>query len=584
MLLTVSFGGFAFFVMIFARLQLRTDQWLVVCLCICGTVFFGVEWMNRKGMLQNESLTEYTDDALTVSNVPQPLLNRGNVESISNAIMVMNDGDDDPIEHNPALPEWMNIEGEHIDYLLEGPPYNSVFCIDLFASKETPTFYIYALRRLETEEAASGIQSLDSKKDELLEQIIEYRESSGIRLDADLEPAINIRKNGRFYLIVSRPRRFTVNFEIQDIKPNTLHFGEYWDGPKRISLDLPLDDPDTWAGVIVGGSGSGKTNEVNALLCNLTANTSPDDIEIHLVDVAKSGLFCHGVLPHVKSTVRTREGAHLLLDDLQDHFDAVRAQVDENGLHNTEIRQVLVIVDELPQMLGQLLGNSNEDDHQRSLGESFIDRLTAAGMVWREYGFNLICIAQTVRVEYFPNTLSNNLKWRLVGSNDDATEIMRRFSMSEELKSLAGKGDFLLKAKGKEMRFQADFLDCREGDHIASINAIAEKWRHDDALLDFDGTARSHLIEQIEDEEQEITQEVDRSRLIEQYGKKIVEAADKIATHIDEFYDVDQSEWLDGGRKRLMEIAWGKFAYTPFYNEKSDLIIECILAQAHTDF
>ena len=199
-------------------------------------------------------------------------------------------------------------------------------------------------------------------------------------------------------------------------------------------MDLKLDDPDTWSGVIVGGSGSGKTNETNALLCNLTANTSPDEIEIHLVDVAKSGLFCHGVLPHVRSTVRTREGAHMLLDSLQDYFDAVRSKVDEHGLHNVQIKQVMIVVDELPQMLGQLLGDSEEDVYQRELGESFVNRLTAAGMVWREYGFNLICIAQTVRVDYFPNTLSNNIKWRLVGSNDDATEIMRRFSMGRRIK------------------------------------------------------------------------------------------------------------------------------------------------------
>ena len=126
------------------------------------------------------------------------------------------------------------------------------------------------------------------------------------------------------------------------------------------------------------------------------------------------------------------------------------------------------------------------------------------------------------------------------------------------------------------MRFQADFLDCQKGDHISSIEEIADQWGRNDTMIDFDEDAKSNAVEQIEAVQEEVVQQIDRSKLIEKYTRKIVDAADKVAPHLSKFYDIEADEWLDGGRKMLMEVGWGKFAYTTFYNTKADSIIECV--------
>ena len=191
-------GGYAFFAWLYGNTQ-GTGQLILVIVCAGVAFIAGVEWVDRS----RKSAT--ADDGEMVADYPAAHVQSaawGHGEREVSFIQSLRDSvavepkDEDKIEYNPSLPEWMNLEGEQIDYLLAGPPYNSVFCVDLLASKETPVFYIYALRRmdLDEDEKASGIQSLDSKIDELLEQIIEFRESSGLQLDDDIEPAINIRK------------------------------------------------------------------------------------------------------------------------------------------------------------------------------------------------------------------------------------------------------------------------------------------------------------------------------------------------------------------------------------------------------
>jgi DNA segregation ATPase FtsK/SpoIIIE, S-DNA-T family len=280
---------------------------------------------------------------------------------------------------------------------------------------------------------ATGLGAKINKISALSEELALALGCSGVRI---------YRQQGRINIEVPRRnsapvRLLTLAATLKDAPAATALLGVDESG---IPLLLRLTAPDVVHVLVVGTTGSGKTALARTALASLALYNAPGDLRFILIDPKQRGFAPLQALPHVEGgLVYTAESAVSVLRQLTGEME----RRDKAGLN----RPILVVaIDELADLL-QTGGKS---------AETMITRLAQRG---REAGIHLLACTQKPSAALIGGAMKANFPVRLVGAVASRDEARYATGIKDSgAEKLAGRGDFLLIAKGEPLRFQAAWL------------------------------------------------------------------------------------------------------------------------------
>jgi len=197
------------------------------------------------------------------------------------------------------------------------------------------------------------------------------------------------------------------------------------DDPKRISFK----EAAIAHIFITGQTRSGKTNAQKLIGWNLSRNTTPDEVQLLVLDVAKRGYKW-------REFNNVAHLAHPIVTDIAEADQVLTwlsTEIDrraENGYTNPKI---FCLIDELKALT---------DDSR--LASDYLARLASVG---GEFGLHLILATQYPQVKMLGNAeLKRNVTTRLCGKVDDGTAAANALGVTGSgAELLQGYGDFLLK-------------------------------------------------------------------------------------------------------------------------------------------
>jgi S-DNA-T family DNA segregation ATPase FtsK/SpoIIIE len=167
-------------------------------------------------------------------------------------------------------------------------------------------------------------------------------------------------------------------------------------------------------------------------------------LRLVLIDPKERGFAPLQTLPHVEGgMVHTAENALSGLRQLVSEME----RRDKAGVHSPTL---VVAIDELADLL-QTGGKT---------AEGLITRLAQRG---REAGIHLLACTQKPTAALIGGAMKANFPVRLVGAVASRDEARHATGIKESgAEKLAGRGDFLLIAKGEPVRFQAAWIGPEE--------------------------------------------------------------------------------------------------------------------------
>lgn len=256
--------------------------------------------------------------------------------------------------------------------------------------------------------------------------------------------------------------------------------------------------------LIAGATGSGKSVQINTLLCSLLFRQTPDDLRLILIDPKRVELRPYRNLPHLLTPlILEPDQAKVVLQHACRELDRRTRTLEEFGVrnidgYNQQIRRLrseraakqlrkkgadaeevpipppmprlVIIVDELADLF----------IHARAEVTPAIQRLLSLG---RAEGIHLVLATQRPSTDIVSGTLKANLPTRIafrVASYVDSRTILDRVGAE----NLLGKGDMLMMQAGAHMpRAQGAFVDEGEVKNLARFWEKAGAPVFDEAML-----------------------------------------------------------------------------------------------------
>ena len=237
--------------------------------------------------------------------------------------------------------------------------------------------------------------------------------------------------------------------------------------------------------LLIGRSGSGKSNLLHMIITDLALNYSPEELRFYLIDM-KGGIefirYVDHKLPHVDVTSITsdREMAHSVLQGLEIELQKREELFSANSVQNIaeynkkktqeSVARLVLVLDEFQELF------SKEDAIKRSAIEIF-DRLAKKG---RSFGINMILASQSLGGETLPSTTIAQLAVRIVlqCSEDDSMKVLSSNNLDAKLLSRPGEGIYNAKngQTSGNQRFQTYFMEDNEDEKIlAALSNYAAK-------------------------------------------------------------------------------------------------------------
>jgi DNA segregation ATPase FtsK/SpoIIIE, S-DNA-T family len=249
-----------------------------------------------------------------------------------------------------------------------------------------------------------------------------------------------------------------------DIPPNAAILGLEEAG-QPLLLRLPA--PDVVHLLIAGTTGSGKSALARTILASLALTNDAQLLRLILIDPKRRGFAPLAHLPHVEGD---------LIADVQTAATRLRLIVREMERRDGEqisTPLLVVAIDELADLL-QTGGK---------VVEGAITRLAQRG---RQAGIHIVACTQKPSASLIGSAMKANFPVRLVGAVASRDEARYATGIADSgAEKLAGRGDFLLVAKGEAMRFQAAWIseeECRSlgaGSRMRPV-ATGVGWRRPD--------------------------------------------------------------------------------------------------------
>jgi S-DNA-T family DNA segregation ATPase FtsK/SpoIIIE len=218
------------------------------------------------------------------------------------------------------------------------------------------------------------------------------------------------------------------------------------------ALSLDLADPSAAHLLVAGTTGSGKSSFLNALLTTLLRRTTPEQVQLGLIDPKRVEFAAYRRSAHLLAPVAVEACAAVaLLRQLVDEMEATYELLEACGLRNigeynaldvAPLPYQVLVVDELADLMLT---------HRKEV-EPLLVRLAQKG---RAAGFHLVLATQRPTVDVVPGLLAANLPARLAFLVTTALN-SRLVLESDGAEALLGCGDGLYKPVGRSqpVRFQ----------------------------------------------------------------------------------------------------------------------------------
>jgi S-DNA-T family DNA segregation ATPase FtsK/SpoIIIE len=209
-------------------------------------------------------------------------------------------------------------------------------------------------------------------------------------------------------------------------------------------LLLRINAPDVVHILVAGTTGSGKTALARTLLASLAIYNAPDALQIVLIDPKNRGFAGLEPLPHVRGPLAANA------EEAVARLEETVAEMEERDRRNVNRPLLVVAVDELADLM-QTGGKAVEEA---------LARLAQRG---RESGIHLVCCTQKPSAALVGSATLANFPVRIVGSVASKDEARYATGVADSgAEKLAGKGDFLLVAKGSLIRFQGAWIGAED--------------------------------------------------------------------------------------------------------------------------
>ncbi|MBM4466222.1 MAG: DNA translocase FtsK [Chloroflexi bacterium] len=254
------------------------------------------------------------------------------------------------------------------------------------------------------------------------------------------------RQGGKINVEIPRETPHTVRLlalcrRLAEIPPCTAILGLDEEGTPLL---LRLPSADVAHVLIVGRTGSGKTELARAMIASLAMYNRLGEVQLVLIDPKGQGFTPFGTLPHL---------LYPLVDDVEAALEVLKrlaVEMERRDHQKVTQPQVVVFIDELADLM--MIGGKEM--------EHLLTRLLQRG---RGAGIHLVACVQKPTVAIIGSLVKSNFPVRIVGSvvsPEDAKVASGLAGTGAE--RLLGRGDFLVVAQGQVMRLQVAYVSSQE--------------------------------------------------------------------------------------------------------------------------
>ena len=207
---------------------------------------------------------------------------------------------------------------------------------------------------------------------------------------------------------------------------------------------LRLPSADVAHVLISGNTGSGKTVLARTMALSLAMHNHPREVQLVLIDPKRRGFGMLGELPHLLTPPIHEPGrAGRVLARLVEDME-------QRDRYGRSTPRIVVFIDELADLM--MVGGGEVDGP--------LTRLAQRG---REAGIHLVACTQRPAASVIGGLVKSNFPVRVVGSVASAEDAKVAAGLPKTgAERLLGKGDFLVVARGEQLRVQGAYASASE--------------------------------------------------------------------------------------------------------------------------
>src|SRR5204862_5374662 len=327
------------------------------------------------------------------------------------------------------------------------------------------------------------------------------------------------------------PGKKAVGVEVPNQRRRLVRLGDIYDGrpkgssPLAVWLGKDVSGHSVWTdlalmphALVAGTTGSGKSGSINAMLCSVLLDASPNEVRLVLVDPKRVERNHYERLPHLLTPVVTnpRMAANVLanlIGEMESRYEVMEVARARNLVELNRVRQrageptlphILCVIDELAYLM--MVAPAEVEDSVIRLAQKS-----------RPVGIHLVLATQRPSTDVITGTIKVNIPARIafaVASQVDSRVILDQGGAE----TLLGQGDMLFRPVGTSrlQRIQGGFVTEAEIARIVGHWSRQGEPEFDRALLE----AR----EEVPAEEREGELSPDEDDLLEDASRIVVES------------------------------------------------------------